>query len=55
VVVVRHLLTGRYALLFSTEVTLSAKTIYRYYKARFQIELGSSPSLRPALSLATRG
>ena len=37
-VVVRHLPTGRYALLFSTDVSLSAKTIYRYYKARFQIE-----------------
>jgi DDE superfamily endonuclease len=37
-VVVRHLPTGRYALLFSTDVALSAKTIYRYYKARFQIE-----------------
>ena len=38
VVVVRHLPTNRYALLFSTDVTLSAKAIYRYYKARFQIE-----------------
>ena len=37
-VVVRHLPTGGYALLFSTDVSLSAKTIYRYYKARFQIE-----------------
>lgn len=37
-VVVRHLPTGRYALLFSTDVALSAQTIYRYYKARFQIE-----------------
>lgn len=37
-VVVRHLPTGRYALLFSTDVALSAKTIYRYDKARFQIE-----------------
>jgi hypothetical protein len=37
-VVVRHLPTGRYALLFSTEVSLSAKTISRYDKARFQIE-----------------
>jgi len=37
-VVVRHLPTGRYALLFSTDVALAAKTIYRYYKARFQIE-----------------
>jgi len=38
VVVVRHLPTGRLALLFSTDVALSAQTIYRYYKARFQIE-----------------
>jgi DDE superfamily endonuclease len=37
-VVVRHRPTGRYALLFSTDIALSAKTIYRYYKARFQIE-----------------
>jgi DDE superfamily endonuclease len=37
-VVVRHLSTGRHALLFSTDVALSAKTIYRYDKARFQIE-----------------
>jgi hypothetical protein len=37
-VVVRHRSTGRYALLFSTDVSLSAQTIYRYYKARFQIE-----------------
>jgi DDE superfamily endonuclease len=28
----------RWALLFSTDVTLAAETIYRYYKARFQIE-----------------
>ena len=35
--VVRHLPTGRYARLFSTEVSLSATTIYRYYQARFQI------------------
>ena len=28
----------RYALLFSTDLTLDAQTIYRYYKARFQIE-----------------
>jgi len=27
-----------YALLFSTDTKLNAKTIYRYYKARFQIE-----------------
>ena len=38
VVVVRHLPTGRSALLFSTDVALSTQTIYRYYKARFQIE-----------------
>jgi hypothetical protein len=37
-VLVRHRPTGRYALLFSTDVALSAETIYRYYKARFQIE-----------------
>jgi hypothetical protein len=34
----RHLSTGRYALLFSTDVSLSAKTIDRYDKARCQIE-----------------
>lgn len=28
----------RYALLFSTDTELEAETIYRYYKARFQIE-----------------
>ena len=28
----------RYALLFSTDINLSALTLYRYYKARFQIE-----------------
>ena len=28
----------RYALLFSTDLTLKAQTIYRAYKARFQIE-----------------
>ena len=28
----------RYALLFSTDLTLKAQTIYRYYKGRFQIE-----------------
>jgi hypothetical protein len=38
VVVVRHLPTGRYALLFSTDGALSAKTISRYDKARCQIE-----------------
>jgi hypothetical protein len=37
-VVVRHLPTGWYGLLFSTDVALSAKTISRYDKARFQIE-----------------
>jgi DDE superfamily endonuclease len=37
-VVVSHRPTGRYALLFSTDVALSAQAIYRYYKARFQIE-----------------
>ena len=30
--------TPRYALLFSTDTDLDALTIYRYYKARFQIE-----------------
>jgi Transposase DDE domain len=35
--VVRHRSTGRYARLFSTDVSLSAQTIYRYYQARFQI------------------
>jgi hypothetical protein len=29
----------RYALLFSTDLTLKAQTIYRYYKGRFQIEV----------------
>ena len=29
----------RYALLFSTDINLSALTLYRYYKAHFQIEL----------------
>ena len=38
VVVVRNTTTQRYALLFSTDLTLDALTIYRYYKARFQIE-----------------
>ena len=37
-VLVRHRPTGRYARLFSTDVALSAQTLYRYYKARFQIE-----------------
>lgn len=38
VVVVKDIQTQRYALLFSTDTTLDAHTIYRYYKARFQIE-----------------
>jgi hypothetical protein len=38
VVVVRHLPTGRYARLFSTDVSLSAKTLDRDDKARFQSE-----------------
>ena len=29
---------NRYAVLFSTDVDLDALTLYRYYKARFQIE-----------------
>jgi IS4 transposase len=37
-VIVQHCPTGRYALLFSTDIALSAQAIYRYYKARFQIE-----------------
>ena len=37
-VLVRHRPTERYVLLFSTDVALSAQTIYRYYKVRFQIE-----------------
>ena len=37
-VLVHHRPTGRYALLLSTDVALSAQTIYRYDKARFQIE-----------------
>jgi hypothetical protein len=39
VVVVRHLPTGRSALLFSPDVALAAQTISRYDKARFQIAL----------------
>ena len=35
---VRHLPTGRYARLFSTDVARSAKTIDRYDQARFPIE-----------------
>ena len=38
VVVVVNTTTGGYALLFSTDTTLDARTIYFYYKARFQIE-----------------
>jgi len=30
--------TGQYAVLFSTDLTLSGALIYRYYKGRFQIE-----------------
>src|SRR3712207_5277271 len=36
-VLVRHRPTGRSALLFSTDVALAAQTLYRYYKARFQL------------------
>jgi hypothetical protein len=38
VVVVVHTHRNRYAVLFSTDVDLDALTLYRYYKARFQIE-----------------
>jgi len=38
VVVVVNQKTGGYALLFSTDTTLDARTIYFHYKARFQIE-----------------
>jgi hypothetical protein len=38
-VLVHHRPTGRYALLLSTDVALSAQTLYRYDKARFQIAL----------------
>ena len=38
VVVVVNTKTGGYALLFSTDTSLDARTIYEYYKARFQIE-----------------
>jgi hypothetical protein len=38
-VVVRHRSTGRDARLFSTDVSLSAQTIYRYDQARFPIEV----------------
>ena len=38
VVVVVHTQRNRYAVLFSTDVDLNALRLYRYYKARFQIE-----------------
>lgn len=38
VVVVVDSQHNRYAVLFSTDVALNALTLYRYYKARFQIE-----------------
>jgi len=38
VVVVVHTRTNRYVVLFSTDVALDALTLYRSYKARFQIE-----------------
>ncbi len=38
VVVVVHTQRKRYAVLFSTEVDLAPLTLYRYYKARFQVE-----------------
>lgn len=38
VVVVVHTQRNRYAVLFSTDVALNALRLYRYYKARFQIE-----------------
>ena len=38
VVVVIHRRTPRIALLFSTDLDLDPVTLYRYYKARFQIE-----------------
>jgi Transposase DDE domain len=38
VVVVVHTQRHRYAVLCSTDVDLEALTLYRYYKARFQIE-----------------
>jgi IS4 transposase len=34
----RNKMKPRYALLFSTDTDLDAETVYRYYKARFQIE-----------------
>jgi hypothetical protein len=39
VVVVVDTQHNRYAVLFSTDVDLDALTLYRYYKARFQIEI----------------
>ena len=38
VVVVVHTRRNRYAVLFSTDVDLEPQRLYRYYKARFQIE-----------------
>jgi len=38
VVVVVHTQRNRYVVLFSTDVDLEPLTLYRYYKARFQIE-----------------
>ena len=38
VVVVVHTQRNRYAVLFSTDVDLEPQRLYRYYKARFQIE-----------------
>ena len=38
VVVVVHTQRNRYAVLFSTDVDLDARTLYHYDKARFQIE-----------------
>jgi DDE superfamily endonuclease len=38
VVIVVHTQRHRYAVLFSTDVTLEPPRLYRYYKARFQIE-----------------
>ena len=38
VVVVVHTQRQRYAVLFSTAVTLAPQRLYRYYKARFQVE-----------------
>ena len=37
-VVVVHTQRNRYAVLFSTDVKLEPQRLYRYYKARFQIE-----------------